>query len=147
MAVVVFITKGLRVHFPPELYETEGRAVIEAENWHRRLSRSTRARRFEISSVTSLMRDLRLHVSSIPFEAPWRACPLWLGFEWPESKPSPTLTPMAADDREAQEWLSSMTKGASPARTLPNCFHEVLRMRRGKQHYVGVHHLKSVRWL
>lgn len=147
MAVVVFITKGLRVHLPPELYENERRAFSEAENWRRRLSRTATAPLIENLSVTRLAQDLHLHVSPIPFDEPWRACPLWLGVEWRESKPSPALTPMAVDDREAQEWLASMTKGADLTSTLPNCFHEVLQTRRGAQHYVGVHHLKSVRSL
>jgi hypothetical protein len=54
---------------------------------------------------------------------------------------------MAADDSEAQEWLSSMTKGASSTRSMPNSFHEVLEERRGTHRYIGIHHLKFVRSL
>ena len=144
MAVVVFVTKGLCVCFTPELYYGERRALIEAESWRRRLGRRNAAGSIEIPSATSLARGMQLHVSPIPFEAPWRACPLWLGIEWSESKPRPLLTPMAADDREALEWLGSVSKGADPTHTLQDAYHEVLLTRRGTQHYVGVHHLKSV---
>ena len=144
MAVVVFVTRGLRVHLPPELYEAERRVLIEAEHWRQRLGRRAAIRPVEIPSITNLARGMQLHVSPIPFEAPWRACPLWLGIVWRESKPSPELTPMAADDREAREWLASVTKGVSPTDSLPECFHEVLHTHRGVQRYVGVHHVKSV---
>jgi hypothetical protein len=144
MAVALVVSRGLSLMLPPELYTSSERANREAACLALHLSRRRSAHKIAVGDAVVLGADRMLHLITIPFDPPWRACPLWLGIKWKEGQSSPRVTPMAADADEARAWFEQAARGATPVAPTNDSWLETTLTRRGTRTYVAVHRLKRI---
>lgn len=144
MAVVLIITRGLGLLLPPELYTSPVRARREALSMALRLSRRRSVPDPAIGGTIALGADKMIHLIPVPFDTPWRACPVSLGIEWKDGQPTPRVTPMAADDEEVRAWFEKAARTARPTRFLEGAWYETTVSRRGTRTYVGIHRAKRI---
>lgn len=144
MAVSLIVTRGLGLLVPPELYTSPVRAQREAASLALHLSRRRSQPEPAVGDSVSLGAGKAIHLVPVPFDPPWRACPLWLGIEWKDGQVTPRVTPMAADDEEARAWFNTAARKAPPNRSLKGAMYEIAVSWRGSPTYVGVHRAKRI---
>lgn len=96
---VLIVTRGLKVWLPPELYLRHDLAWRESARWQATFGIPAEPEEFSSTSRC-------LHLVPTSFPEPWRACPVWVGVMWSvRNYPRPKIELMAANEREAAEWV------------------------------------------
>jgi hypothetical protein len=139
---LIIVTKDLRVELPPELYLSERLLHHELARWARVLS----PKPLGGNPVSPIMlgRQRLMHVVEVPFEDPWRSCPLWVGIRWNErTHPRIRTTLMPADSNEARAWFRAAAR-REPVTADPVWGYEALFTSRGTVSYVAALPAKRV---
>ena len=118
-AWLLVVTRDLRVHMPPELYENLDRAELEGRRWLSTVLgwRPASNGALVAGSPAGTGRYL-LHMKEFELPNPWRACPLWACVKWSaKAQPRIHLEIIAASQEEAHDWVNAQTrKSLVPAR-------------------------------
>lgn len=131
---VLVVTRGLGVWLPPEVYLQHGLAIREVDRWRDTL-------RLPVSPPKFTPTSRCLHLIATEFPDSWRACPVWVGVTWSvKSYPRLKAELMAADEREAADWLRHKT----PKGVMIDAATRVDFERRGVLTSVGVAQVKRV---
>lgn len=131
---VLIVSRGLEVWLPPELYLQRDLAIRESTRWRTTFRLPPRPPEFS-------SRARCLHLLEAMFPEPWRACPVRLGLTWSaRSYPKMKIELMAADEKEAVDWLRRKT----PRGTDVDQREQVEFLRRGVLASAGVFRVKRV---
>lgn len=144
---ILIVTRDLRVHLPPEIYDRRSTAIREANRWIGVLCGRIRPGAIDDAPLRkSLGRGLFIQVVEVDLVDEWQACPLWLTLAWTRRTfPSLTLTVMAIDDQEARQWVLNAARRQIPdGSSWSDLRHEVLFTSRGIERYVAAHRLKRI---
>lgn len=131
---VLLVIRGLGVWLPPEVYLQRRLAELESQRWRATLRMPEAQPRFSVGTRY-------LHLVQTEFPDSWRACPVWVGVTSSvRAYPRIRSELMAADEKEAAEWIRRRTpKGLSA-----KAGQQVEFERRGVLTNVGVFRVKRV---
>ncbi len=145
-AWLLIVTKELRVHMPPELYDNLDRAEMEGQRWLSTvLGWRPAAKGALVAGAPSGKGRYLLHLRAFELPDTWRSCPLWACTKW-NAKTYPRLhvEVVAADRHEAHSWVSENSDVGVGA-LCGEWQGRVVFERGGVERYVAAKRLKSVR--
>jgi hypothetical protein len=142
---LLLITKGLKVHMPPELHESRAAADLEACRWITTVMdwAPLPGGVLKVGTIGRRVDGPILHMRRFRLPPPSRANPLFVGMSWnQESFPKMSLTLTASDHHEAFEWVKRRSRGGHVIRTDWSAWSEFESG--GVTKYVGSHLAKRV---